>query len=303
VPSAARAARYACALILLVAAYTPPALAQTKHAVFVGIDDYVWYENEPGGDLHGAERDARIVKQVLVERWGLAEPNSLTLLGRAATKQAIREAITGWLAARARPGDVAIFYFAGHGSQVFDLEGDEPDGLDETLAPADVLPLSSANDIRDDELRAWLATVRSEVVVILDSCHSGTATRAGSGYRTRSLERPLPPEDGREPERVRLRYDAEVMGDGEPRVVELAASAPNESALEGPLADPDPGDSAGPHGGAFTHFLVEELRVAPPAATYEDLVGAVARHLRDREIAQSPRVSGPEDRLLFAPPR
>jgi hypothetical protein len=285
------------ALIAFLAALSAlPLHAQTKHAVFVGIDDYIEFEDEPGGDLLGAERDVRLMKDVLIERWGLDEANTTTLLGRAATKQAIRDAITVWLAARARPGDLAIFYFAGHGSQVFDLDGDEPDGLDETLAPADVLPLSSANDIRDDELRDWLATVRTDVVVILDSCHSGTATRAGSDFRTRSLDRALPPEDGTEPEVVRQRYDPESMADGATTILELAAAAPNESALEGPFTE---GPAGAEHGGAFTHYLVAELRATPPTATYEDVMRAVARRLEDEEIAQSPRVTGEGVAPLF----
>jgi hypothetical protein len=36
------------------------------------------------------------------------------------------------LAAVTRPGDLVRFYFAGHGSQAWDVNGDEEDGLDET---------------------------------------------------------------------------------------------------------------------------------------------------------------------------
>jgi hypothetical protein len=277
-----------------------PADSQTRWAVFVGINDYVAFGDEPGGDLLGAERDARIVRQVLEERWGLAPANALTLVGRAATKAAIRNAITVWLAGRARPGDLAIFYFAGHGSQVYDLDGDEPDGLDETLAPADVLPASSANDIRDDELRAWLATVRADVVVIFDSCHSGTASRSSS-MRTRSLERAIPPEGGREPAVVRQRYDPESMADAAPTILEVAAAAPNQSALEGPL-DAIAVGGAVEHGGAFTRHFVASLRQAAPSATYADVVRAVAARLDDEELGQSPQIMGDGATPLFAPP-
>ncbi|MGE0158034.1 MAG: caspase domain-containing protein [Gemmatimonadales bacterium] len=277
----------------------PTAYAQTRYAVFVGINDYVAFGDEPGGDLLGAERDARVVREVLEERWGLEPANALTLLGRAATKEAIRSAITGWLAGRARPGDLAIFYFAGHGSQVYDLDGDEPDGLDETLAPTDVLPTSSVNDIRDDELRAWLSTIRTSVVVILDSCHSGTASRS-SAMRTRALERPIPTERGPVPTAIRQRYDPESMADSATSVLEVAAAAPNESALEGPL---DPGGSAGAveHGGAFTRHFVATLREAEPGATYEDVLRVVAERLDDEELGQTPQLVGRGDTPLFAP--
>lgn len=275
------------------------ARAQTTHAVLVGINDYIEFADEPGGDLLGAENDARSMRDVLVERWGLAPENTRVLLGREATKEAIRAAVVEWLAPRARPGDLAIFFFAGHGSQVFDLDGDEPDGLDETLAPADVLVASSANDIRDDEFRAWLSEIRTEVVVILDSCHSGTATRAAA-MRTRSLERLPPPEDGREPAAVRQAPDRESMADSSARVIELAAAASNEAALEGPLDD-TPGGSAD-HGGLFTRYLVRALREATPSTTYTDVLRDVAERLDIAEAGQSPQITGEGTKALFTRP-
>ncbi len=290
---------HAPVLALLACGLAVPAHAQTKHAVFVGINDYIEFEDEAGGDLLGAEHDARVMREVLVERWGLDPADALTLLGRDATKEAIREAITVWLAERTEPGDLAIFYFAGHGSQVYDLDGDEPDGLDETLAPADVLPVSSANDIRDDEFRAWLSTIRTEVVVILDSCHSGTATRA-SGMRTRSLDRAPPPEGGRETAAVRQRYDPETMADSTTSILELAAAAPNQSALEGLLDGIDARSSE--HGGMFTRYLVTALREASPSATYEDVLCEVADKLEYEELGQTPQMTGQGAKALFAAP-
>jgi caspase domain-containing protein len=285
------------AVLLAVCAFT--ASGQQKFAVFVGVNDYVEFGDEPGGDLQGAESDAILMRQVLVERWGLAEENTLMLLSLEATKEAIRQAITGWLAEKAGPDDLAIFYFAGHGSQVYDLDGDEPDGLDETLAPTDVLQLSSVNDIRDDEFRVWLSSVGTEVVVILDSCHSGTATRGGSEMRTRSLERPIPPEDGNEPEFVRQAYDPESMADGATTILELAAAAPNQSALEGPFGAT--GTKAAEPRGAFTWFLVQELARAEPDITYEEVIRSVAERLFEEELPQDPQVTGAGTRAIFRP--
>lgn len=49
------------------------------------------------------------------------------------------------LVAGAAPGDSLFFSFSGHGSQVKDTSGDEADGMDETICPADY---TSAGDAR-----------------------------------------------------------------------------------------------------------------------------------------------------------
>ena len=269
--------------------------AQQKYAVFVGINDYIEFEDEPGGDLRGAESDALLMRSVLIDRWGVLEPNTRTLLSREATKDAIRESITTFLSQRAGPDDLAIFYFAGHGSQAFDLDGDEPDGLDETLAPTDVLKTSAERDIRDDEFRVWLSAIPARVVVILDSCHSGTATRGTGPMRARILDREIPSEGGREPERVRERYDPESMSDGSATIIEVAAAGPNQSAMEGVFLT----DGTGEQRGAFTYHLVRALWEASPTATYDDVVGRVISSLKADEFMQDPQLEGPRFDLLF----
>ena len=67
------------------------------------------------------------------------------------TKAAIEEGITEWLVGNARPGDNVVIWYSGHGSQMWDEDGDEDDGLDETLAPADVIPTNTDFDISDDQ--------------------------------------------------------------------------------------------------------------------------------------------------------
>lgn len=71
-------------------------------------------------------------------------------------------------------GDIFLLTYAGHGSQVEDLTDDEIDNEDETWCLYDRMFL-------DDEQRA-LYTEFGEgvrILVLCDSCHSGTATRSG----------------------------------------------------------------------------------------------------------------------------
>ncbi|KAI7744213.1 hypothetical protein M8C21_019460, partial [Ambrosia artemisiifolia] len=42
-----------------------------------------------------------------------------------------------WLTKGSRSGDSLVFYYAGHGSHVADVNGDERDGLDEAICPVD----------------------------------------------------------------------------------------------------------------------------------------------------------------------
>jgi hypothetical protein len=125
-------------------------VAATHWALLVGISDYIEFDDVEGGDLPGAEHDARRIRDVLVMKGYVPETNIRMLLNRDATRAAIEESITGWLADNARPGDNVTIIFAGHGSQMWDESGDEDDGLDETIAPADVMATSTENDISDD---------------------------------------------------------------------------------------------------------------------------------------------------------
>ncbi len=88
------------------------------------------------------------------------------------TEKATRKAILGWLdgaSQRLRDGDILIFYYSGHGGQLPDDNGDEPDQQDETLMVRD-------GRIRDDELnQIWLRLKPGvRVVMISDSCNAGT---------------------------------------------------------------------------------------------------------------------------------
>lgn len=65
--------------------------------------------------------------------------------------------------------------FSGHGSFVPDADGDEPDGTDECICPTD----TGNGYITDDELFDLYAARRNgvRVVMIADSCHSGTIAK------------------------------------------------------------------------------------------------------------------------------
>ncbi|HMV50006.1 MAG TPA: caspase family protein [Blastocatellia bacterium] len=95
-----------------------------------------------------------------------------TLLTAQATADAVITAVTD-AANQLKAGDFFLFTYSGHGGQVPDKNGDEKDGLDETWVLYD-------RELIDDELyRLWaLFAPGVRILVLSDSCHSGTVTRA-----------------------------------------------------------------------------------------------------------------------------
>jgi hypothetical protein len=255
--------------------------APRKWAVLVGVADYRNYGAEEGGDLAGASNDARNMREVLVARWGFAPENVRMLTDTAATRDAVRSALTEWLPSVARPGDVVVFFFSGHGSQVLDADGDEPDGLDETLCPTDVMRNDGSRDIKDDELAGWLAALPTrEVTVILDSCHSGTATRSIAPFaRRKALSRSGPAPAPANP--------APTRSDSAPGVLEISAAQADQYALETSWEE----GGTTHHGGAFTTPLVRYLWQVPTGTPYAEIFRMTREDMRRANLAQTPRIA------------
>jgi hypothetical protein len=76
----------------------------------------------------------------------------------------------------AQPGDVLVFQYAGHGTQVPDTDQDEEDGTDEALVPKD---FEDGAFLIDDDLRQVFDKLAAGVSLtcFIDCCHSGTITR------------------------------------------------------------------------------------------------------------------------------
>lgn len=145
-------------------------------ALLVGVGDY---KSRRIPDLSGPAADVGALYQVLIDEFGYAEQNVCVLIDDAATLAGVRDAFSRVLTERARPGDSALFFYAGHGSQSPDASGDEPDGKDETFVLHDSRT-DGVPDLSDDEFHRWLLALHErtrEVTVVLDSCNSGSASR------------------------------------------------------------------------------------------------------------------------------
>ncbi len=149
-----------------------------QKALLIGAGVYPYLE--PDAQLSGPANDVRQMADFLKGDWGFASSDVRILVEEGAAKNNILGSITGWLASETRPGDRVIIYYSGHGSQVPDRNGDEEDGLDETFVPTDYGRRGArAEDmLTDDEIASALSTLKGrEVILIADSCHSGTVNR------------------------------------------------------------------------------------------------------------------------------
>ncbi|MFA6063689.1 MAG: caspase family protein [Gallionella sp.] len=164
-----------------------------KKALLVGINDYAPV-GAGGPDLRGCVNDVRDMANTL-NVMGIvpAAPATMQILTDVrATRAAIIKGLK-WLISGAKKGDLLVFYYSGHGSQVADVSGDEIDGRDETICPHDYV---TAGMIRDDDFKVIFSAVPAGVNldVILDSCHSGSGTRdliAVAPVTARYIEPPL----------------------------------------------------------------------------------------------------------------
>lgn len=149
------------------------AAAANIYALVIGIDQYT----PPIHNLEGAVNDAKMIAQAL-KAVGVEEVTLLT------NTEASRDAIYhAWqaLVAQAKAGDTIIFTYAGHGAQHPErVKGTEVDGKDEffVLSGFSEQGPSTYERIIDDDLQAWFSAVpQLNIVLVSDSCHSGTMTR------------------------------------------------------------------------------------------------------------------------------
>ena len=120
------------------------------------------------GPLTSCEKDAEDMFEIARSQKFKAEILRTQQATASNVETAIRKA-----AKKLKSGDTFFLSYAGHGSQVEDLTGDEWDGTDETWCLFDRMFL-------DDEQRALYAEFARgvNIVVLSDSCHSGSATRS-----------------------------------------------------------------------------------------------------------------------------
>lgn len=270
-----------------------------KRAVLVGVNRY----RMPGADLRGCVSDVQNMEKLLTSSFGFAASDIVRLTDFAATKKAIESAVRT-LVRSGRRGDVLLFTFSGHGSNVPDDDGDEADGRDEILCPTD---LDWKDPLRDDWLRTTFDSVREGVnlTVITDCCHSGTITRAVVPPDAPIIERYLPcPLDLLAVESSRRLRGATRGGlhastPTQRRRRDIVAVDMPEVLITGCRADQTSADAAieGGFHGALTFNLVASVREAGGRTSYRDLHDRTSARLKRARFDQVPQLEGSKQRL------
>jgi hypothetical protein len=214
-----------------------------RRALCVGIDAY------PGPNaLTGCVNDtATWARTLTAAGFDVVPPLTDKRATHAAIVAALRDLVTN-----AKRGDVLVFHYSGHGTQVPDLDGDEgPDGNgnDQAFVPVD---FEDGAFLIDDDIRGLfeMLPAGASLTAFVDCCHSGTNTRmlgrntevGGEPGRARVLKRTENWEDWmRAHERFRDHANAtralmvgkrDVVGRNALRWVNFSACLPDEKALE-----------------------------------------------------------------------
>jgi hypothetical protein len=233
-----------------------------KRAIIVGVNDY------PGTnmDLAGCVNDADDWTTLLVGRG--AEATILT------DTQATRDGILSTLAravSALEKGDTLFFTYSGHGTYAADDDSDEPDKRDEGICPYDVM---TEGPVLDDELNALFAARArgSQIVLIADSCFSGTLARGA--LLTRRTARFMPPSVG-------YRQRRSMAPIKEQAGVSLSGCRDHEVSYDACFG--------GRSNGAFTYWAVRTFK---GCLTYNQWMAEIRKHLPCKDYPQTPQIGG-----------
>jgi Caspase domain/Domain of unknown function (DUF4384) len=311
-PGPAQAPERPCCAALLPAvqaAEIDPASAPRRRALLVGIGGYTKLGGRNGDwpDLP-TRCDVEVMRQALVGRYAFAPEQVKVLTEGEAERQKIIDLFRSHLIQGARPGDVVVFYFSGHGQRIPDPRS--WGGLRGSLVTADYIDGDARNgartNLRSDTLRDLLRELKAQmrkdpknpdsevegnITDLLDSCYSGGGTKGLLKPKGRAWDPakdgPIPePEPGLQAKGAAGFFDKdEAVAQG---YVLVAASRSEQPALA---------PAEGTEVSLMTYHLAELLAQAPPRATYRDVFERLSVVL---SAYQNPQLEGRSSQRLFA---
>jgi hypothetical protein len=271
------------------------------YALLVGIDAY----QPPLNALAGCLNDVAAMEEFLTKSLSPDQHSLKILRDKEATRQGIIDAFRAHLG-QAGPRDTALFFYAGHGSREVapDLYRHlEPDGRDETLVAYDSR-LPGGWDLADKEMSVLVAEVAqggAHVVVILDSCHSGGATRMSDDLPVRRAQNSLATSRPAETfwffsKKMKPPKELDAAGGWKilPRGKHVLLSACQDFQTAREYQDPKD-----KRRGAFSYFLIQALEQLGGDVRYLELHKRVQALVAHSVNDQSPQAEGDLESSLF----
>jgi len=166
-------------LVLMSIALASTARGEDR-ALLIGVGRYAHFDDR----LNGVSLDLDMMTE-MAQLMGFQKNAIKILEHEKATAAAVYQTFDDWLINGIEARDRVLIYFSGHGSQVPDENDDEKDNFDEVLLLYDTT-ITAKNGrqsltrvLHDDRFQRMLAQIKSRnILVILDACHSGSATRS-----------------------------------------------------------------------------------------------------------------------------
>jgi metacaspase-1 len=270
-----------------------------KIALIIAIGDYP----ESGGwDKLSSGNDVPLIAGALKHQ-GFKDENITIIKDKQATFQGMKDAIDKFIK-KAQKGDIAVLHYSGHGQQIDDDNGDEGDGLDEALVPYDAPEENTGANVnkhfRDDLLGQKLKELRTalgpegNLLVVLDACHSGTATR-GLGKKRGTTKIYRMPENMK---KVVLKTnssenDLGIVEDGPElaSMVAFEACAPDQCNTEAKIGDLGVG--------SLSLSFSKAIEKADKNTTYRGLFENIRLEMAAMVPGQTPMSEGELDKVIF----
>lgn len=274
-------------------------MASNRKALCVGINHFA---NYPSATLQGCVNDAHDTANVLQKLLGFTANDITTLTDAQATKANIMAQLKAMVDG-AKRGTYAylVFSMSSHGTQVPDLNGDEPDNADEAFCPTDLAQKGNQWDrnhlIIDDELRDLLIQLPPNVLVevFLDTCHSGTGLKEIDMLLDRK-PRYLPPPSVEAFHAVEGRRSRGLLrgllDKGIVHHILWAACRSDQTSADANIG-------GGWHG-AFTYFFCKEILASKNALSRTQLMAKVRADLAAAHYPQVPQLEAEATKRALA---
>lgn len=265
---------------------TPPVIINEKKiALCCGINDYPG----TGNDLNGCVNDATEWNSLLRNTYGF---KTTLLRNSEVTSSAVASALKDMIG-KAGEGWHVVWTYSGHGSNVPDTDGDEPDGRDECICLYDRFFI-------DDEIRAILKNLNplAKFTFISDSCHSGTVTRQFLSTLNLDAEyakpRFIPPVDNPNDAVAPTSMGRIMVAEESMNEVLVSGCLPTEYSYDANMN--------GKYMGAMSYYATNILKKTPNI-TYSQFYTELRKQLPSNRYPQTPQLEGKQenkDKLMFS---